>query len=178
MGMKSGKTLKPAKAKASAKRPKRAAKPAPKPKRAKAAAPRPAAPTVRVETRVVEVDRNKAIRALAQRIVDVTIANDDEGMFALYSPDIESVEADNPPMVGVDALRQKFASWRQMVSDAAFVPRSIAADGDTIVIEWQGKVTLAASGRMAEMNEVAVHQIRNGKIVKERFYYDPSKLQP
>jgi ketosteroid isomerase-like protein len=67
--------------------------------------------------------------------------------------------------------------WRSMVTDAAFLPRSVVADGHTIVIEWDGRVTLAASGRVAELNEVAVHEIENGKIVRERFYYDPSVLQ-
>jgi ketosteroid isomerase-like protein len=81
-------------------------------------------------------------------------------------------------MVGIDAVREKFKMWRGMVSDTAFSPRSVAADGNTIIIEWEGRVTLAASGRVAELNEIAVHEIENGKIVRERFYYDPSVLQP
>ena len=67
--------------------------------------------------------------------------------------------------------------WRGMVSDARSRRVSVIADGATIIIEWEGRVTLAASGRVAEMNEVAVHEIAGGKIVKERFYYDPSVLQ-
>jgi ketosteroid isomerase-like protein len=64
-----------------------------------------------------------------------------------------------------------------MVTDAVFTPVSVVADGNTVVIEWAGRVTLASSGRLAELNEVAVHEIRNGRIVKERFFYDPSVLQ-
>lgn len=172
MGMRSGKVLKAARKTAA--RAKSAKPRAAKPKAAKAAA-RPAAP--KVVTKTVEVDRNRALRELAQRIVDVTIANDDDAMLALYADSIESTEASNPPSVGIDAIKQKFAMWRGMVSDAVFTPVSVIADGRTIVIEWQGRVTLAASGRVAEMNEVAVHEIANGKIVKERFYYDPSVLQ-
>ena len=81
-------------------------------------------------------------------------------------------------MTGIDAIREKFKMWRSMVSDAVFLPRSVSADGNTIVIEWDGRVTLAASGRVADFPEVAVHEIENGKIVRERFYYDPSVLQP
>src|SRR5689334_11253840 len=108
MGMRSGKVLKAAKktaARAKSAKP-RAAKPkttkpkATKPKAAKAAAPR----TV---TKTVEVDRNRALRELAQRIVDVTIANDDEATLALYSASVESTEASNPPSVGIDAIKEK-----------------------------------------------------------------------
>jgi len=163
MGMRSGKVLKTAKKPA----PRKAAKAA----RVKAkSAPRPA-------TRTVEVDRNRALRALAQRIIDVTVSNDDAATLALYADNIESKEANNPASTGIEAIKQKFAMWRGMVSDASFTPRSVTVDGRTIVIEWEGRVTLAASGRMADLLEVAVHEIANGKIVKERFYYDPSVLQ-
>jgi ketosteroid isomerase-like protein len=167
--MRSGKMLKTAKR---AVAPRRGAK-------AKAATPgAKRAPQTKVVTKTVEVDRNLALRKLAQRIVDVTIANDDAAMLGLYADNIESKEANNPPSFGIDAIKQKFAMWRGMVSDAVFTPRAVVADGRTIVIEWEGRVTLAASGRVAEMNEVAVHEIAGGKIVKERFYYDPSVLQP
>jgi ketosteroid isomerase-like protein len=108
----------------------------------------------------------------------VTLANDDEATLALYADDIESREASSPPTRGIEAIKQKFAMWRGMVTDAAFTPRSVAVDGRTIIIEWDGRVTLAANGRVAELNEIAVHEIDGGRIVRERFYYDPSLLQP
>jgi ketosteroid isomerase-like protein len=146
---------------------------------ARKAAPVAARPAAKpkVVTRTVSVDKNAALRALAQRIVDLTVANMDEESLTLYADNVESREASNPPMIGVDSLREKFKMWRSMVSDAAFLPRSVSADGKTIIIEWDGRVTLAASGRVAELNEVAVHEIENGKIVRERFYYDPAVLQ-
>jgi ketosteroid isomerase-like protein len=166
MGMNRGKTLKQVK-------PKRAAA---KARRAKPAAK--AKPVVRVQTRTVEVDKNASLRQLAQRIVDLTVANNDEGALALYADTVESREAASPPSYGIDAIKQKLIGWRSMISDAAFLPRSVVADGNTIVIEWDGKVTLAASGRVVDLNEIAVHEIENGKIVRERYYYDPSLLQP
>lgn len=165
MGMRRGKVLKTAKKRAASAR-----RTAPKAKAAQASA-------TRVVTKTVEVDRNRSLRQLAQRIVDLTIANNDEATLALYRDDVESQEANNAPSVGIDAIKQKFAMWRGMVSDSAFTPRSVTADGNTIIIEWSGRVTLAASGRVAEMNEVAVHEIVGGKIAKERYYYDPSVLQ-
>lgn len=161
MGMRRGKVLKVKKAAA---------------KRTKTAAPKPAAR--RPVTRTVRVDPNAALRALAQRIVDVTVSNDEAGMLALYADTIESGEANNPPSVGIQAIKDKFVMWRGMVTEAAFRPRSVLADGKTIAIEWDGRATLAASGRTIDLHEVAVHEIANGKIVRERFYYDPSVLQP
>lgn len=170
MGMSRGKVIKAAK--------KTATRTVPKAKAAKAKTPAPRVETqTKVVTKTVEVDRNRALRALAQRIIDVTVANDDNATLALYADHIESKEANNPASVGLEAIKQKFAMWRGMVSDATFTPRSVVVDGNTIMIEWEGRVTLAASGRVAEMNEVAVHEIANGRIVKERFFYDPSVLQ-
>lgn len=116
------------------------------------------------------------LRVLAQRIIDVTIADDDAGMLGLYAESIESSEAGQPPTVGLDALRGKLAGWRNMITDSSFEPRRVLVDGNTIAIEWFGRVTLAASGRQAELHEIAVHEIRDGKIVREAFFYNPAAL--
>ena len=117
-----------------------------------------------------------AVRALARRIVELTLANDDEGCFALYAPDVESIEAGQPPMRGIDAIRQKFAGWRNMVSEARFEPRRVCVDGNSIVIEWMGDVTLAGSGKRTQLHEVAIHEVRDGKIAREAFFYNPAAL--
>jgi ketosteroid isomerase-like protein len=116
------------------------------------------------------------LRTLARRIVAVTTANDDEATLALYATDVESKEQGQPPMHGIDGIRQKFVGWRNMVSAAQFEPRRVVVDGNTIVIEWVGEVTLAASGKQAQLHEVAIHEIEDGKIKREAFFYDPSAL--
>ena len=63
-----------------------------------------------------------------------------------------------------------------MVSDSSFEPRRVAVDGNVIMIEWVGNVTLRADGRRAELHEVAVHEVRDGKIVREAFFYNPAAL--
>ena len=121
-------------------------------------------------------DPNAAMRALARHIVNVSLSNDDEAILALYADDIESSEAGQPAQVGIDALRAKFAGWHSMTTDNVFEPRRVVVDGNVIVIEWVGRVTLAASGRQAELHEVAVHEIRNGRIAREAFFYNPAAL--
>lgn len=138
-----------------------------KPKRPAARAPRRAA---------TPKDPNAALRALAQHIIAVSLTDDDERILGLYAADIESSEAGQPPAIGLDALRAKFAGWRSMTTATHFEPRRVCADGNVIMIEWVGHVTLAASGRQAEMREVAIHEIKNGKIAREAFYYNPAAL--
>jgi ketosteroid isomerase-like protein len=117
------------------------------------------------------------LRELARRIVDLTIRHDDEGAFALYAPNVQSVEVGQPPTFGIEAIRQKFAGWRAMAPQSTWRARTVCVDGNTIVIEWEGDVTFA-TGKQATMREVAIHEIENGKIARERFYYDRTALQP
>lgn len=121
-------------------------------------------------------DPSTAMQALAQRIVDVTLSDDDEAILGLYAADVESSEAGNPPDIGIEALRAKYVGWRNMTSATAFEPRNVVVDGNVIVIEWLSRVTLAASGRQVDMREVAIHEIRDGKIAREAFYYNPAVL--
>ena len=155
--------VKPAKSKA---RPARAARTRP----ARAARTRPAT-RARTESKSPAAD---GVRALARRIVETTLSNDDEGAFALYADNVESIEPGQPPMRGIDAIRQKFAGWRTMVSSAHFDPRRVCVDGKTIVIEWVGDCTLAATGKQVRLHEVAIHEVRDGKIKRELFFYDPA----
>jgi len=117
------------------------------------------------------------VRAFARRIIDVTRANDDAATLALYASDVESTEQGQPTTRGIDSIRQKFAGWRSMVTDARFEPRRVCVDGNTIVIEWVGEVTLAASGKRAQLHEVAIHEIRDDKIAREAYFYDPASLR-
>lgn len=146
----------------------------------RAAAKRTANASTRVTGRARKparsIDPTTAMRALAQHIVDVSLGGDDEAVLALYADDVESREAGGPPATGKAALRAKFAGWRAMTRESAFEPRRVVVDGNVIVIEWVGRVTLAASGRRAELHEVAVHEIRDGKIAREAFFYDPAAL--
>ncbi|HEY2387538.1 MAG TPA: nuclear transport factor 2 family protein [Candidatus Binatia bacterium] len=151
-----------------------ARKPAPRRRAAKATAKR--AP--RRTPTAARARGGDAMQALAQRIVDVTVGHDDDATLALYADDVESTEMGQPAMRGIDAIRQKFQMWRGMTSHASFRPKSVLVDGNAIVIEWVGTVTLSSSGKTVTLDEVAVHEIRNGKIVRERFYYDPSQLRP
>ena len=161
--------------------PARRKKPTAKTVRAKAAKPARSKPAARKVTRPqaarVAAPAINPVRQLAQRIVDLTIKHDDEGSFALYAPNVQSVEPGQPAMVGIEAIKQKFAGWHSMAPQSTWRARSVTVDGNTIAIEWEGDVTFA-TGKQAVLNEVAIHEVENGKIVRERFYYDRTALQP
>ena len=122
--------------------------------------------------------KKNPLRALARRIVDVTDTNDEKALLDLYSANVESKEMNMPPVVGLDGLRAKLEGWSNMASDPQFTATSVWVDGNTIVIEWVGEVTLKANGKRAQLREIAVHEIEDGKIARERYYYDPAALQP
>ena len=67
--------------------------------------------------------------------------------------------------------------WQGMVRDASWRARNVCVDGNTIIVEWIGSVTFNSTGKRADLREIAIHEVANGKIVRERFYYDPSFMQ-
>jgi ketosteroid isomerase-like protein len=146
-------------------------------KAAKPARRKPATAKASRPTRAPAAPARNPVRELAQRIVDLTIKHDDEGAFALYASTVESIEPGQPPMVGINAIRQKAAGWHAMAPQSTWRTRSVCVEGNTIIIEWEGNVTFS-TGKQATLNEVAIHEVENGKIVRERFYYDRSALQP
>jgi ketosteroid isomerase-like protein len=96
---------------------------------------------------------------------------------ALYNADAVSVEASGQSATGYAGLEAKMKGWEAMTSSMAAKARNVWTGRNTICIEWDSTVTLR-DGRIAQLREVAVHEIKNGKIQSERYYYDPSALAP
>ncbi len=99
-----------------------------------------------------------------------------EAITTLYSPNIVSVEATAMPdgsreMKGFDAVKGKSEWWMAnhdvhsakaegpMVSDSRFCVRFIY------------DITNKPSGKRMVMDELAVYQVSDGKIVREEFFY-------
>jgi ketosteroid isomerase-like protein len=116
------------------------------------------------------------LRRIARSIVTATSVSDEKRMLSLYADSVESEEAGQLPTYGIEAIKQKNEQWHKMVSDAKWHARNLWADGQTVIIEWEAQLTLRPGNRKALLREIAVHEVRSGKIVRERFYYDPSIL--
>jgi ketosteroid isomerase-like protein len=67
--------------------------------------------------------------------------------------------------------------WHQMTAGMVSKARNVWIGDNTICIEWDSTVTMR-DGRSVKLLETAVHEIKNGKISSERFYYNPAALAP
>jgi ketosteroid isomerase-like protein len=95
----------------------------------------------------------------------------------LYNPDAVSVEASGATAQGYAGLEGKMKGWEQMTSAMVSKPRNVWTGRNTVCIEWDSTVTMR-DGRTVSLHEVAIHEVKNGKIQSERYYYDPAALAP
>jgi ketosteroid isomerase-like protein len=117
------------------------------------------------------------LRRIARAIVTSTSVHDDKRMLSLYADSVESQEAGQMPTYGIEAIRQKNEQWNRTVSDVRWHARNLWCDGQTVIIEWEAQISMRPGGRKVLLNEIAIHEVRAGKIVRERFYYDPNLLR-
>ncbi len=166
MATSSKKSRKPAPKKAARKAapkksPRKAAKKAP----GKAAAPKPASAGA------------SALEALARKIVRATQNTALFDIRQLYAENATSREATGDVATGYAGLEAKMKQWETMQMGTTWRPRNVFVLGDTICIEWDATVKLR-DGRTVSLPEVAVHEVKNGKIANERYYYNPMALAP
>jgi ketosteroid isomerase-like protein len=116
------------------------------------------------------------LRRIARSIVTATTVNDEKRIFGLYHPAVESTEAGQKPATGLDALKAKFEGFAKTCSSSTWAARNMWVDGQSIIIEWDATLTLRPSGKKVPFHEIAIYEIRGGKIIRERYFYDPAQL--
>ncbi|WP_309666351.1 nuclear transport factor 2 family protein [Tabrizicola sp.] len=94
----------------------------------------------------------------------------------LYSPDAQSVEAADMgggrTVTGIAAIDGKHAWW-----EGAMTMHGLTVDGpfvhgdDRFAVIFQMDVTDKATGKRTNDKEVGVYHVKNGKIVREEFFY-------
>lgn len=98
-----------------------------------------------------------------------------EAQEELFSQDAESIE---PPYAqglqtvkGLDAIRKKADDFNNMVEEmhGGWVGEPIVG-GNFISVAMGMDCTMKGMGRM-NMEEICVYQVKDGKIVKEQFFY-------
>lgn len=98
-----------------------------------------------------------------------------EAIERFYAEDATMQENDEAPRVGLAALlageRKALAYFKEMHVSRA---DSFLVHGDRVAINWIFEYT-DPNGRRHRMNEIAYQQWRDGKIIHERFYYDPAQ---
>lgn len=117
------------------------------------------------------------LQALARKIVRATREPERFDLRDLYAEGAVSREASGDVATGFAELEAKLARWDSMQERSEWTPRKVFAEGDSICIEWDATVW-TRDGRVVPLAEVAVHEVRDGKIVAERFYYNPRVFAP
>ena len=117
--------------------------------------------------------------ALARKIVRVTQNPNlaEAEILALYDANCTSQEATGNVDRGHAGLQEKNKRWAQMQTGTTWTATHVWVGPKSICIEWDA-VVHTRDGRTVSLREVAVHEIKGGKIQRERFYYDPMDLAP
>ncbi|MHC4608245.1 MAG: nuclear transport factor 2 family protein [Planctomycetota bacterium] len=121
--------------------------------------------------------KTPTVDAVARRIVRATLDPSKFSVADLYAEDCSSTEPGTPAFVGQQALQQKMAMWEQMQEGTTWRARNVFIKGNTIGIEWEADVKLRG-GPTVRFEEVAIHEVKGGKIVNERYYYDRAQMTP
>jgi ketosteroid isomerase-like protein len=93
----------------------------------------------------------------------------------LFSDDAESIEPTHSPGLqsakGKDALKQKGEMFNAMVEEmhGGWSSEPVVA-GNHFAVAMGMDVTMKGQGR-SKMDEIALYEVKDGKIVKEQFFY-------
>ena len=116
---------------------------------------------------------------IANRLVELCRAGKFDQVYdELFADDAENVEmpamADGPlgNASGLAAMRRKSQLWAEGVEEmhGGSVGEPVVA-GSWFALPMSMDVTFKGRGRMA-MEELCVYHVRDGKIVREQFFYD------
>jgi hypothetical protein len=115
-----------------------------------------------------------------QEVADRLYELFEEGKWAeaqeeLFSQDAKSIEPPNAPglvsVEGLDNIKKKGEMFSNMVEEmhGGYTSKPIVA-GNFIAFAMGMDATMKGAGRM-KMDEIAVYEVKDGKIVKEQFIF-------
>jgi len=98
-----------------------------------------------------------------------------EAQEELFSEDAKSIEPPNSPglvsVEGLDNIKKKGEMFNAMVEEmhGGYTGKPIVA-GNYIAFAMGMDATMKGAGRM-KMDEIALYEVKDGKIVKEQFFF-------
>lgn len=101
----------------------------------------------------------------------------------LYSPkivSIESVGSETMPaeMTGIDAIRQKNQWWLDNYEVHSAEANGPFVGGDQFAVQYLFDTTFKPTGQRSVMTEMALYAVKDGKIVREQFFYNAPEAKP
>ena len=99
-----------------------------------------------------------------------------EALNTLFAADVVSVEAFDPPggqreAKGIAAVKGKGEWWVANHEVHSALVTGPWPHDDRFIVGFQYDVTNKPSGKRMKMDEVGLYTVRNGKIVREEFFY-------
>jgi len=100
-----------------------------------------------------------------------------EAIQEFYAEEATMQENNDPPRVGIAALLEREKQFLNSIREIRLHKvDSFLVDGDRAAINWIFETT-DREGKKRRLDEVAYQLWRDGKIIRERFYYDPAQRQ-
>jgi ketosteroid isomerase-like protein len=98
----------------------------------------------------------------------------------LYSPRIVSIESSGTPempaeMSGIEAIRDKHEWWDANNEVHAAEVNGPFLGEDQFAVQFTWDATFKPTGQRSTMSEMALYTVKDGKIVREEFFYNPQK---
>ena len=112
---------------------------------------------------------------IANRLVDLCRKGDYETCYKeLYAQDVWSIEPEGSPnekVQGMEGIAAKGKQWSEMMEEfhGSEIGEPIVA-GNHFSVTMMYDATFKERGR-EKMEEICVYQVKEGKIVKEQFFY-------
>lgn len=112
---------------------------------------------------------------LGQKLVDLYNQGDFETIYKdLYSNDIRSIEADGVVSEGMAGIQAKNEWWENSFEVHASSAKGPYPHGDDVfAVVFDHDITHKESGQRNQSDEIGIYEVRDGRIVSERFCYPP-----
>lgn len=114
-------------------------------------------------------------KEIAENLVNWCNSDQEERCYQeLYSPNIVSIEptGDNPIANGMDEVAKKGEWWQENFEvHSRHTSEPIVAE-NWFSVRHEMDTTHKPSGQRSQMSEIGVYEVKDGKIVKEQFFYD------
>ena len=117
--------------------------------------------------------------ALVKRLYDAFAETDIIELLTALHDDIEWVMPGPPEILpfagtwkGRESVGRLLAVLAGTLVFELFEPRRFLADGDTVVVTGHSRDRMLATGRIVEIDWVAIIEVRDGKVVRYQVYED------
>lgn len=100
-----------------------------------------------------------------------------DAMREFYADDVVMRENDNPPTVGLAANLAREQAFVDGATWHGLELRGVTVGDDLSMVEWWMDFDYPPYGGRLAFTQVAVQRWRNGKIIDERFFYNPQPVE-